>query len=105
MVKRRDWSEARRKVDAQRGCRVCGRYPVQAAHVRSRHMGGSDSPLNIVGLCWTCHTAFDEHRMDLLGYLDVDEQANAVLECGGIENARQRLAPSLYEKSHRQQRP
>lgn len=45
-------------------------------------------PANIVGLCRPHHSAYDEHRLDILPYLTVEEQARLVLEAGGIEQAR-----------------
>jgi 5-methylcytosine-specific restriction endonuclease McrA len=82
----RDWTAARRKVDTEARCRVCGRSNVKldAAHVvpRSRVSasagGPGEHPDNIVPLCHEpCHAAYDAHRLDLLPYLTLAEQAYA----------------------------
>jgi len=91
---KRDWSEARAKVDAEGRCRVCGwgegLVKLEAAHVISRAQGGTDDPRGIVPLCWECHRAFDARRLDLLPFLMNDEQAYAV-SLVGIVSAYRRL--------------
>jgi hypothetical protein len=81
---KRNWTAAREKVDAEARCRVCGRSNVKldAAHIvpRSRVSAGpGEAPENIVPLCHECcHPAYDAHRLDLLPYLTLEEQAYAV---------------------------
>jgi hypothetical protein len=81
----RDWSAARLKVDTEGRCRVCGRSNVKldAAHIvpRSRVSAGGrgEHPDNIVPLCHEpCHAAYDGHRLDILPYLTLGEQAYVV---------------------------
>lgn len=107
---KRDWSDARSKVEAERVCRVCGSSEwVEAAHVTGRL---HDEPKTlssktlyvkrerIVPLCGSfsgaCHNRYDAHELDLLGFLTPQEEAQAVLDLGSIESARRRLCPSAY---------
>lgn len=108
MGPRRDWKDARAKVDAEGVCRVCGTgVGLQAAHTalrghdKPKKPGGKTLWVNPRGICPLCpddHAAFDAHRLDLLGYLTADEQVYVVEAMFGIENARIRLAPSAYRK-------
>ena len=84
---RRNWAEARAKVDAEDGCcRICGSPYADAAHVIPRglagtgHMGADD----VVGLCREHHTQYDAHTLNLLPYLRISEQLAAVSAAGGI---------------------
>lgn len=97
MTKRRDWREAREKVEAEARCRVCrtgGR--LEAAHVIPRSLApGLDSnqaAANIVPLCPRCHSAYDLHELDLLPYLRLEEQIAAVSTAGGIGLAMRRIS-------------
>lgn len=132
---KRDWTDARAKVDAEGQCRVCRckDRPLQAAHVsgrrydehlecgicegtgvrrdgeRCRRCAGSGwskalyvNPDRIVPLCEHmtedgCHSLYDAKKIDLLPYLTIDEQVQAVIDLGGIELARKCLAPTAYE--------
>lgn len=105
---KRDWTEAREKVDTEGCCRVCGprvvmskdATRVEAAHVigRARDTGGKVDAMSVVPLCGpatsssTCHGRYDAHRLDLLPYLTPAEQARAVADAGGIESARRRIS-------------
>jgi hypothetical protein len=99
----RDWTVARAKVDGEGVCRACGRGgALEAGHVIGReHDFGppirwpSDvkwitrsrvlvAPARIVPLCGDCHRAQHAHALDLLPLLTVEEQAQAVLDAGGI---------------------
>lgn len=113
---KRDWSDARAKVDAEGVCRVCG-FPrkLESAHIAGRKFDepkNSNSktlyvkPERIVPLCgipvdgkFSCHLRYDAHRLDLLGYLTSEEEAQAVLDLGSIESARRRLCPSAYRET------
>ena len=111
-MKRRDWTSANRKRTA---CRNCGREDnVTLAHVAGREFdrpktwNGQPSktlfvdPDSVIPLCGpvsdptSCHARFDHHRLDLLGKLTPEEEARAVLDLQGLENARIRLCPSEY---------
>jgi hypothetical protein len=76
------------------GCRVCGQFPVEAAHLvhRSRGAKGFNDPDLVVGLCRGHHALLDSHRLELLPHLTYDEQAAAV-KIIGIVRAVKRLAP------------
>lgn len=91
---------ARRKVEGEGCCRVCGTPAdrCDAAHTWDRSLGGRgfDTPDLIVPLCSDvkggqgCHQLYDQHQLDLLPYLTVDEQVAMVRAAGGIERARRR---------------
>jgi hypothetical protein len=106
----RNWNDARRKVEQEGRCRVCGagHRRLEAAHVLGRehdkpHPLPSPRELangelsvradEIVPLCQTCHRAYDAHALDLLPYLSLDEQARAVGHVG-IARAYQRTTGS-----------
>lgn len=92
---RRDWREARAKIEDEGTCRVCGaHYGLQAAHVIGRRYdppNGKVRPVDVVPLCEACHRAYDLHALALLPYLTHDEQAAAV-EHVGIVGAYRRTA-------------
>lgn len=97
---RRDWTDAKRKVEAEGVCRNChSGSTLEPAHLIHRGMGGGMEAENIIPLCRTCHKAFDSHMLDILSLLTLEEQLAAVRNAGGIENARIRLVPSLYRRS------
>lgn len=100
---KRDWAEA----DALKRtiCRICGAHDVQLAHLvgrihdRPKEPGTKTlwvNPDSVVALCHDHHRLFDAHALDLLGYLTPHEEAQAVLDAGGLEKARIRLCPSAY---------
>jgi hypothetical protein len=60
--------EQRRKVAAS-VCLVCGRSPVDPAHLVPRRLGGCDSPDCVVALCRTHHRLLDTGRLVLAPYL------------------------------------
>jgi 5-methylcytosine-specific restriction endonuclease McrA len=97
---KRDWSDAREKVDAEDRCRNCGQWHgIQAAHIipRSRvKPGPGEDPRNIVPLCVECHQRFDSGRLDILPVLTRDEQAYAVELVGTVE-AIQRMTGCRWE--------
>jgi hypothetical protein len=99
---KRDWTDARAKVEREGVCRVCGsEYELQAAHVIGRHCDelkiGADvlyvHPDSIVPLCWSCHAHYDRAGspvLDLLPYLLPHEEERAVHDAGGIVAAYRR---------------
>jgi 5-methylcytosine-specific restriction endonuclease McrA len=97
-VKRRNWKEARQKVEREGfRCRVCrSSFQVEAAHVIPRSLapgvGTNMSADNIVPLCRECHVEYDQHRLDLLPALTLPEQVAAVQQAGGIALAYKRTA-------------
>lgn len=103
---RRDWERAREKCDLEQGCRLCGSWPVEAAHVvarkadanfplRSEDWSPYDvAPDRIVPLCPAHHRAYDARDLDLLPHLTIAEQAQAVADASGIWPALYRLSPS-----------
>jgi hypothetical protein len=106
---RRDWSDARRKVDDENRCRRCLRSDVrlEAAHVLGRRydkprVEGSTTkvlyvhPDSIWVACTSCHQLYDAHRIGILGFLTPAEQVRAVQDAGSIESARRRLDPLDY---------
>ena len=95
-MKRRDWREARQKVEREGfRCRVCrSSFQVEAAHVIPRSLapgvGTNMGADNIVPLCRECHVEYDQHRLDLLPALTLPEQVAAVRQAGGIALAYRR---------------
>lgn len=107
---RRDWSSAEKKRNR---CRIrnehgqaCPGWPVELAHTISRdaqdaeHLGARGGrylfvhPDSVVPLCTEHHQLYDARRLDLLPYLTIDEQHNALDAAGGLELARKRLMGS-----------
>lgn len=92
---------------------MCGTSPIQAAHTCGRrydqrvdeiaepagHVRALPGevvyvhPDDVVPLCVECHGAYDTHRLDLLPYLELVEQARVVLHVG-LVRALQRVSPS-----------
>jgi len=68
-MKRRDWTKARAKVEEEGRCRVC------------RKAGPVDP------LCRFCHSRQHSQGLDLLPYLTLEEQVQAVKNAGGIVGA------------------
>jgi hypothetical protein len=107
---KRDWTEARAKVDAEGRCRFWRGGPsglcvgrLEAAHIVGRHrdyfmplsayedagfriiaaVSLEVAPERIVPLCAHHHDAYDAHELNLLGFLTAEEEAQAVLDAGG----------------------
>ncbi len=106
---RRDWREARRKLEREGRCRVCGETrDLEAAHVMGREhdavlvgpKGGETvyvHPDCIVPLCGGftdnfCHGKYDARQLDLLPHLHIHEQVRAVEDAGGILSALKRVS-------------
>lgn len=104
----RDWSAV--TIDSDTACRVCGSQgQTTRAHLsrrchdekvgRGRWVVHPDDVIPLcgpVGAPGSCHTLFDNGRLDVLGYATVEEQVRVVQHLGGIEAARMRLAPLAY---------
>lgn len=110
MKPRRNWKQARAKVEEEGKCRVCGiQRGLQAAHLVPRvhdEKRGSIrfvDPANILPLCPPCHAALDSHELDVLPYLTRQEELHAVAVLG-LEQARRRLAPLDYDRRIEQAR-
>lgn len=101
----RDWKAARDKVEEEGCCRVCGSSgPLEAAHTIGRARqdemvvgprGGETltvKPESIIPLCRSCHEQYDSRRLDILAYLFLPEQVNAVEAAGGIYAANERVS-------------
>lgn len=91
---KRDWSAMREKCDTEEVCRVCRHGLPEAAHIipRSRvGAGPGEDAKNCCPLCRECHAAYDQGRLDLLPYLERDEQAYAV-ELVGLFEAYRRIS-------------
>jgi hypothetical protein len=63
----------RRKVRGL-GCLVCGRRPVDPAHLVPRRFGGCDSPDCVVPLCRTHHRMFDTGGLALVPSLGPERE-------------------------------
>jgi hypothetical protein len=102
---KRQWDRAIEKVESEGCCRVCGASDfVDAAHTIGRAKqdkevegprGGTYlyvDPDSIIPLCSEHHRMYDSHRLDLLPYMKLPEQVNAVQAAGGIALANRRLS-------------
>lgn len=115
MTVRRDWSDARRKVEDEGRCRLCSATGVrlEAAHILGRRydrprVAGSSTkvlychPDSIIPLCGStpdrvgCHYRYDAGEVSILAVLTPDEQIRAVQDAGGIELARRRIDAPDY---------
>lgn len=111
----RDWTEARAKVEREGCCRSCGHDQVlEAAHVLGREYDDKKplrptsrwrpfhvAPDRIIPLCNACHQGPNgQHakRLDTLPLLTEIEQAQAVVDAGGIYPALTLLMPSENPK-------
>jgi hypothetical protein len=90
---KRDWSGASGKAQAALGCRVCGRYPWERAHVmpRARDRGAVLAD-DVVMLCPEHHRAYDAGRLDLWEHLTESELRQAVRRAGGAGLALRRVS-------------
>jgi len=90
---KRDWSEARRKVEREGRCRACAKpHNLDAAHIvpRSRiHGPPAQDPRNIIPLCREHHDAQHRGELELLPLLTREEQVY-IVGLVGIEEARRR---------------
>lgn len=84
---KRDWKEAREKVEEEGSCRYCGAANPDAAHIVPRSLGGGQSKASIVPLCRGCHTKYDHKQLDILSVLHLDEQMEAARTLGSLERA------------------
>lgn len=106
---KRDWSDARAKVEAEGRCRLCHiERGLQAAHVTRREFdapktAGSKTrwvdPDSVVPLCPPCHSAYDRHELSILAHLTHAEQARALRDMGTIEAVRRRTDPLDYTRT------
>lgn len=120
---KRDWTEARAKVEHEEVCRL-GRDDycegkLEAAHVIGRSCDAFTplsydedgnlriiatsrlevAPDRVIPLCTRHHRLYDAHEVDCLHVLTLAEQLQAVADSGGLELARKRLAPSQYREA------
>lgn len=103
-MKQRVWTDEANDKRLE-GCRVCGSWEVELAHVtgrvydRPRTPGAKTvyvEPESVVPLCPGHHLAYDAHSLDLIAFLHLPEEIRAVEDLGSIESARRRLCPSAY---------
>ena len=107
---RKVWTDAHRKVEEEGKCRVCGAGEyLEPAHVIGQKCdpvlvgpkGGEYKyvhPDAIVPLCGSfseknCHSLYDRRTLDLLPYLNSDEEERAVHDARGIISALKRVSP------------
>lgn len=117
---KRDWTRARAKVIAEEVCRL-GRDGTCSGQLDAAHVTGREHdppwsppddfdpdiddvfdldvrPESVIPLCRSHHRRYDEHHIDVLHVLTIDEQIRAVLDLDGIEPARLRTAPTAYRQ-------
>ena len=108
---RRDWTDARAKVEREACCRFCGfsgasQSLLEAAHIIGRKhdpilagpRGGKYiyvHPDSTIPLCGpfthgNCHMEYDQGNIDILPHLTLHEQVRAVEDAGGIVSALRR---------------
>ncbi|HET9184776.1 MAG TPA: HNH endonuclease [Solirubrobacterales bacterium] len=68
-------SDAQRAKVAGLGCLVCGRAPVDPAHLVPQRFGGCGEADCVVPLCRAHHRLFDRARLALAPFLDERRQA------------------------------
>lgn len=100
---KRDWTEARAKVEREGRCRYCKSMirPLEAAHLIGRaadSKGKSNTitvkAMSIVPLCGpfgdsdSCHTKYDHHQLDILPYLTLEEEMQAVADAAALQGAK-----------------
>lgn len=113
---KRYWFDALAKVEEEGCCRVCKRADrkLDCAHILGREhdepmvKGGRIlktlyvDPLRIVPACGpfpdNCHGDIDHRKINLLPYLTLEEELQAVRDASGIEAARIRLEPVTYRQ-------
>lgn len=86
---KRDWTQARAKVESEGCCRNCGNDRIeelQACHTISRSLGGGQSPHSIIPMCADCHREQHAGELVLLPLLTLEEQLEAV-RCVGLARA------------------
>lgn len=94
--------EQRRKV-ARRSCLVCGRRPVDPAHLVPRRFGGCDWPDCVVPLCRTHHRLYDCGELALVPYLTPElerelRHAFVHVECAELEAGLTRGWPAPWQQ-------
>lgn len=113
MGPKRDWSDAREKVEDEGKCRACGiTRGLQAAHISRRSFDSPKpgrktlwvNPDSIVPLCPPCHTAYDHLELSILRWLTHAEQMKALEDMGTIEAVRKRTDPLDYTRTIEQAR-
>jgi len=60
-----EWQELRRQILHRDNytCQQCGNNNyLEVHHLRAKHKGGTDEPVNLITLCETCHILNDEYR-------------------------------------------
>jgi hypothetical protein len=68
-------SDGQRAKVAGRSCLVCGRRPVDPAHLVPRSLGGCDDGQCCVPLCRAHHRLYDRGELDLLPHLEAGHRA------------------------------
>ena len=108
MGPRRDWTDAREKVEEEGRCRMCGiTRGLQAAHITRRSFDAPGpgrktlwvNPDSVVPLCPPCHASYDAHELSILGRLTHVEQRKALEDMGTIEAVRRRTDPLDYVRT------
>lgn len=84
-------SPAQKAKVKEEGCRLTGEFGehVHPAHVIDRALGGCDDALCVIGLRADHHRLYDENKLDILGLLNPEEEAHAVMHVGILQAARQ----------------
>jgi hypothetical protein len=93
-------AEQRRKV-AGLFCLICGRVPVDPAHLVPRRLGGCDSPDCVVALCRAHHRSYDTGLLALAPYLlpELEREMRHALThvgCAALEAALRRGWPAPW---------
>lgn len=83
-----------------RSCAVCGQQPVDPAHVIDRSLANDHGdPRSVVPLCREHHDEYDDHRLDLLPYLEgrFRSQLAFAVERFGLLSTLQRVTGEIWQ--------
>ena len=88
------------KIVREGQCRICTSAAIETAHLVPRGRGAPryDQPDICIPLCKRHHTAFDDHELDVLPYIDRDEEV-ATVRLLGIERAYKQLVGYDYREA------
>lgn len=111
---RRDWTLARKKVDSEGKCRYCRSMVrnLEAAHLIGREADEKPetgktikvNPDSIVPLCGpfgdsnSCHTLYDHHSLDILPYLTLQEEMQAVKDASRLSGSKRKGLALAYKR-------
>lgn len=92
------------EIQTGNACIVCWRSPTDRAHLIDRSLAPDaySDPARVVYLCREHHDEYDNHRLDLLPYLEPRHRAELAraVECVGLMSTLERVTGLSWEPSH-----